>query len=548
MTGRGPESGGRSKASRFISRAGPLVSVTGSRYVIPMSRRTFCELARFECEEESPFRAAKAEVQHHLCGVEASLRGPRRRAVNEHATTHHLRRTRLVFRYNPVVSPTHWIVLMHATTLRAFPSAILAIVMLAACASTAPQVEQTTTAPRNPFLIDPRTGVNETVSPEDARRFDAAWAAFRRGAPVEAERLFADIELRSPGRADVALALAAISLDSGDPAAAEELIARAEASGRTLASTLYRAEIARSRGDWKTAFARYTEVSRNAAAPPGISERLAESRDKHFAQLLSEAEAASDADRSAAMLRAALELKPEASNTRIQLVRKLIASSDWDEARRELDPLLRRGEADRTEVQEALADIDAGKGRFQEAIVRLEKLIRRAPDARLQQKLDALKTDFTSANMPPQYRRARESAAINRADFSVLLYWEVSSVRFATRLRQPPIAVDISNVIGRDELVRALALGLFNVDPITRRVDPYRVITISSFTRIVARVLQMRGAPCAGTSEPADFASAQRVLSSCGVSVPDAQGATEAPVSGTAAANTLRKVDEILSK
>ena len=71
--------------------------------------------------------------------------------------------------------------------------------------------------------------------------------------------------------------------------------------------------------------------------------------------------------------------------------------------------------------------------------------------------------------MPAHYRAAADSLAVTRSDFAVLLYWTVPSVRFAQNLGTPQIAVDIEDVAGREEIIRALALGLYDVDPVTRR-------------------------------------------------------------------------------
>ena len=53
-------------------------------------------------------------------------------------------------------------------------------------------------------------------------------------------------------------------------------------------------------------------------------------------------------------------------------VRGKLAQRQFDEARKELDPLLDTI-ADRPEIQEMLAEIEVGRGRFQEAIVRYDR-------------------------------------------------------------------------------------------------------------------------------------------------------------------------------
>ena len=124
--------------------------------------------------------------------------------------------------------------------------------------------------------------------------------------------------------------------------------------------------------------------------------------------------------------------------------------------------------------------------------------------------------------MPTQYREAAESGAVTRAQLAVLLYWTVPSVRFAQNLSTPPIAIDIADVVGRDEMIRAIALGLYEVDNVTRRVGPHRSVTAPGLNRLIARLLVSRGAACARpfVSERDESTRTAAVLSGC--RIPDA--------------------------
>jgi hypothetical protein len=152
--------------------------------------------------------------------------------------------------------------------------------------------------------------------------------------------------------------------------------------------------------------------------------------------------------------------------------------------------------------------------------------------------------------MPPQVQRAIESEAIDRSDFAVLLYWKVTSVRFAQNLGTPPIAIDIEGVPGREEMIRAIAIGLYDVDPVTRRVSPLRPINTATLTRLAARVLLVRGASCARAVpyERDESARAEKVLAACGVSDPSGGVAPDAPVGGRAAAALLDQIERILGR
>ena len=147
-----------------------------------------------------------------------------------------------------------------------------------------------------------------------------------------------------------------------------------------------------------------------------------------------------------------------------------------------------------------------------------------------------------------QYQKAIESEAIDRSDFAVLLYWKVTSVRFEQNLSAPPIAIDIEGVPGREEIIRAIAIGMYEVDPVTRRVSPLRPINAATLTRLAARLLLVRGASCARAVpyERDDASRAAKILAACGISDPSAAGPSDAPVSGRTAAALLDQIEKVL--
>ena len=137
-------------------------------------------------------------------------------------------------------------------------------------------------------------------------------------------------------------------------------------------------------------------------------------------------------------------------------------------------------EADKADVQESLAEIEVGRGQYEQAIQRYERLAKRERDPRYANRLNELKQRWNEENMPPQFRKAIESEVATRADLAVLLYWKLASIRFAQNLGAPPIATDVENATGREEIVRAIALGILQVDPVTRRVSPNAPVTASA--------------------------------------------------------------------
>ncbi|HJW94612.1 MAG TPA: tetratricopeptide repeat protein [Thermoanaerobaculia bacterium] len=371
------------------------------------------------------------------------------------------------------------------------------------------------------FLIDPRSGFNQPAPPQ----FENAWRYFLAGNELETQKAIAQM----PGYAPAMLLQAAMDVRAGK---LDEASARISQLPSWTASNVYAAEIALARGDVRGALRMYQQI----ANPPEISvTRVADLRKRLFDQLV--------ADNSVASLREALQLEPNATAARMLLVQKLLATKSWDEARHELDPILNTAEVDRPDVQEALAEIEVGRGLYQQAIVRYDRLVKRTNEPRYLTRLNAIKEQFALANMPPQYQRAMESDAITRADFATLLYWKVPSIRFAQNVGAPMIAVDLdTDVIGREEMIRAIALGIFPVDAITRRASPNASLSAIATARAAARALAVRGAACVreGGNDP------QKVLAACGINDPTIGTTADAPVTGRFAADMAEQIEKTL--
>ena len=394
--------------------------------------------------------------------------------------------------------------------------------IVAACA-TAPAPPPLVEPPQGDarYLIDPRTGFDKPANPN----FETAWRYYLAGNDAEAQKRIAMM----PGYAPASLLQAAIDIRAGRLDEASAIIAKLPS---WTASNVYAAEIALARNDLRTAYRLYQQVTN---PPEIVATRLADIRKRLFDQLV-----ASD---SIASLREALQLEPAATAARMRLVQQLLANKSYDEARSALDPILNTADVDRPDVQESLAEIDIGRGRYQEAIVRYDRLAHRTNDPRYLQRLNEIKDQFAAANMPTQYQRALESDAITRADFAVLLYWKVPSIRFAQNVGAPPIAVDLdSDVIGREEMIRAIALGIFPVDPVTRRASPNSILSSAAAARAAARTLAVRGASCAreGGSD------AQKVLAVCGINDPTVGTTADAPVTGRFASSMAEQIDKAL--
>jgi len=417
---------------------------------------------------------------------------------------------------------------------------VAATLMAAGCASTSGPAPGVQPAGDNRYLIDPRTAAPGAADPSIDRRFDAAWRYFVTADYANARTRLQDVQQRNSAYAPALLLSAALDWKQGRVDTARSEIATLEQRYPDwLAPKVYEAEIALSEHQTQRAWELYRPLAARADAPAFVRDRLSDVEKRLFDELYHSALGASDADAIAA-LRQALAVSPNASGARILLAQKLIAQKQYDEARAALDPLLNSGEIDQATVQEALAEIEIGRGNYEQAIVRYERLARRESDPRFARRLEQIKEQWNAANMPPQFQRALAADALTRGDFAVLLYWLVPSVRFAQNVGAPPIAIDLTDVAGREEIVRSIALGILQVDPVTRRVGPSVPVNEATLERFAGRVLLLRGAACA-RSVPAES-----ILPSCGVKT--AAIAPDAPVTGHDASALMQQLANVLAR
>ena len=386
-------------------------------------------------------------------------------------------------------------------------------------------------------LVDPRIGWSAAPSDAIDRRFDAAWRLVVAGDFDGARKRLADVESRDAGYAPAKLAEAAIDLQEGHADAARAIAEDlAGANPQYTAAQIYVAEIDIEQNRIRSAYDRYRDIVKLPDAPRSASARFAELQTRVFDQLYGAALNAPPSD-AVDFLREALQVNPSATAARLLLAQKLMAQQKFDEARRELDPLVNTSAASQADVQETLAEIDVGKGQYEEAIEVYERLVRNDPTGKFAKRLDQVKQLFAAANLPPQVMRAMQAPVVTRADLAVLMYWTIASIRFAQNVPPPPIATDIADIPGRDEVIRAMALGIYPVDPVTQRVNPDAEVSDATLAKIATRILAIRGAACARV--PSD-----QILTACGITItPD-----DLPVSGETATSVLQQVDRAVSR
>ncbi|MEO8032845.1 MAG: tetratricopeptide repeat protein, partial [Acidobacteriota bacterium] len=255
--------------------------------------------------------------------------------------------------------------------------------LVAACAAPPPPV--VTPRGEDAFLVDPRVGYDRAPAvPRAADDLEAAWRFFLAGDYERAHLRLVELRKRDAHYPPADLVDAAIAMRQGRLSEARTLL---ENVPSYTAANVFRAELAYQEHDTRRALTLYRDVLRSPGAPATAATRVAELEKTLFDQIYHDALAASDSD-AIPLLREALLLQPGARDARVLLAQKLVAVKHFDEARRELEPLLAGGDADRTDVQQALAEIDAGHGRFQEAIVRYDRLAHREHDPKYTRRVD----------------------------------------------------------------------------------------------------------------------------------------------------------------
>lgn len=415
-----------------------------------------------------------------------------------------------------------------------------ATVLAAGCAGTSAPSPAAAPATENRYFVDPRTGAPAAADASLGRRFDAPWQFFLAGDYANARLRLADVTKRDASYAPAMLLSAVLDWKEGHTdTARSEIAALEQRYPDWLAPKAYEAEIALADHQTRHAWEIYRDLASRPDAPAVVRERVSDLSTRLFNELYNSALNASDTEAIAA-LRQALEVSPNATAARVLLAQRLIAQKQYDDARAALDPLLNSGEVDKSQVQEALAEIEIGRGQYEQAIVRYERLARRDNDPRYAKRLEQVKEQWNAANMPPQFQNALATDALTRGDFAVLTYWLVPAVRFAQNVGTPPIAIDLSDVPGREEIVRAIALGVLQVDPVTRRVGPSIPMNEAQLEKFAGRVLLLRGAACARG------VPAETILQACGVTT--AATAADAAVTGHDASVMLQQIARVLAR
>src|SRR5204863_404650 len=270
-----------------------------------------------------------------------------------------------------------------------------ALIVVAACTpppapKPAPQPVKSTTGDMR-YLVDPRTGYDKTLPPALDRRLTEAWQLIVAGDFARGRRRLDEIRAKEPTFAPVRLAEAAIDLLEGRVAEARTAADRILTRTPYFAAEVFDAELLFTEKKTRRAYEAYRQLAANPNAPPTAKERVAQLGRELFDQLFAAAQAAPN-DEAIRLLREALAISPEAQGAALLLAQKLIATHQYEEARKILNS--RGTDFTRADVQEAYAEIEIGEGFYQPAIDRYEKLARETKNPKYAARLEEIKEQF----------------------------------------------------------------------------------------------------------------------------------------------------------
>jgi tetratricopeptide (TPR) repeat protein len=400
----------------------------------------------------------------------------------------------------PLKPPSH--VAAAARRRRALRSVALLAVCLAlsACATAPPRVAGPSEADDYVFP----GWLPTELTQDEGRDVERAWRSVMAGQALDAEKRFRDLLREHPGSVPAETGLGYALLRQG----------RAPEAARTFASVLARkaeyvpalvgaASTALRAGNGEEAL---HHLRRAAALDPSnetVRRRLSDVRLQVTERRLAaarEALAAGVPDRAIAEYRSALEAAPEVTEVRLALADLLVERSQVDDAL----AVLEGSPHEERQVLLRLGEVLTGHREYGRALEAYRRMLALDPkDEDALRRSREVREVLELLQMPEEYRRIPSSATITRADLAALLMSKVTMLS-----RQPPgpakVAIDISGSWARDQIIRALALGVLDVYP-NHTFQPAAVVRRGDLASAVQRVLDLAKFPVTAAPNPVDM-------------------------------------------
>jgi tetratricopeptide (TPR) repeat protein len=364
---------------------------------------------------------------------------------------------------------------------------LLAALTVAAlrCASNPPP-----DAPRVAFPLDPR---GELPGPFDDSVI-RGWRALTANDPRTAVHAFAE---PSGGRVSRAGAIgeveALVLMDRADDA-----LTRCDAllsDGEPTTPLLTACGEAQARA--KRPAPAYELYARAAARSPklaAVGARAAELRDSAVLGMLDEAEAHAAAGRREEARREtarALAVAPRSSALLVRAGDVACALGERDEALDSYREAIAAGGVD-PDTQARIGAVALESGDPGTAVSIFERLA--AEDPRFRSRAAEARLEFRISNWPEPERQAARARRLTRANAASLVWWMFPEVREA-RVTTSVVATDLLERRDSRAMMRAVSLGLLEVDPDTHRARPDSPLTRPAAARLLVRLAGTLGSP-----------------------------------------------------
>jgi tetratricopeptide (TPR) repeat protein len=390
----------------------------------------------------------------------------------------------------------------------------LAAVSLTRCASAPPPA-----AAADKFPLDPREGLS---GPFDAS-IDKGWRALQSGDAAGARRAFEETPDGPSGRAAaIGSVEALVLLEKPEPA--EAICARELAEGPgTLPLWTACGERAARAGDPSSAFTLYERAAERAPQRHGIVKRADELRAQATEAVLAAAERDSEKGRrpeAAAAVAQALAWNPGSAPVLVRAAEVECAGGEKESALRYYRDALALGGVDE-EAERRAGDLALETGDYAMAVMVFDSLAARNPQ--LKDRAAEARLAFRIDNWPDAERQAARSRRLTRSGAALLVSWMYPELREG-RIQSGVVAGDVLERKDRTVMIRAVGLGLLDVDPETHRARPDASLSRTAAAQFLLRlavVLTKPGVPT-GCLAPAPEAArmgtdAIRLAGRCGL-------------------------------
>ena len=352
--------------------------------------------------------------------------------------------------------------------------------------ATAPATEAAEAA----FPLDPRL---ELAGPFD-ESVSRGWRALLDGDPRTAARDFGEPSHGASARAsEIGAVESLVLMRHIDDALAKcgPLLQGGEATTPLLTAC---GEAHAKAGDAASAYELYARAESRAPRMARVAARSAELREKAVAGMLDEAQAHALAGRRDEARREAARALAWAPRSGPLLVRAgdvACALGDREAALEDYREALDAGGVD-PDTQARIGDVALESGDPGLAVSIFERLA--SDDARFRERAAEARLEFRISNWPDAERQAARARRLTRAGAATLVWWMFPEVREA-RITSGVVATDLLDRRDSRAMMRAVSLGLLDVDPDTHRARPDAPLTRAAAARLLVRLGASLGSP-----------------------------------------------------